>query len=601
MGVWEHSQLMPRPNPRPRIAGAVVGWGALWGACLGFLLVAPLLLRSHHFPPMSPGQWLLVDGVLLGWFTALGVGLTFYSHLVFFAAVTLRSRPLRHETLAYGLATGPLLVIAYFAATVLIHWVVFRDLVTLNALRSTTGLVTFILSSVAATLAYRLLSRQSSLAALTMLRSSLILGTLLGVALLPGRSSGIQHQAPVVAASLRQVAAHMVSSRTPLLVVGIDGANWQTLAPLIAQGRLPTIAGLMRDGMSGDIESLWPPYWSAPAWAAILSGFPREDTGIFEDLAGAASGLPRFQVSLSLDPRIELLMFGERLLLSAGAVDISHMRRENLARPPFWEYLSRSGIKTAVIRFFFSFPADGQADLVISNWAGQDEFARLGVRTAATSGLAAPAEEAHHLLASFTDGHVFDRTVLLSMVGRPDWPTPRDAVVNPIELLADAIDIDQRSVDAAVALLRRHPDTRVVALYLGGNDSVSHAFWQYRFPDAFGETPPTSDDVRVLGPVIDRYWEYLDHNLARVIAEFPAMPNVLVLSDHGQESSQIRPLWKGQHSARGVFVASGPDIPAAPSRISVSYFDVAPTIFQIMGLESPSGMPGRSLITPAEK
>ena len=35
---------------------------------------------------------------------------------------------------------GPLLVITYFAATALIHWVVFKDLVTLNALRSTTGL-----------------------------------------------------------------------------------------------------------------------------------------------------------------------------------------------------------------------------------------------------------------------------------------------------------------------------------------------------------------------------------------------------------------------------------------------------------------------------
>jgi hypothetical protein len=593
---------MPRPDPRLRIVGAVVGWGGLWGACLGFLLVAPLLLQSHHFPAMSAGQWLIVDGVLLGCFVALGVGLTFYSHLVFLAAVTtLRRRPLRHHALAYGLATGPLLVVTYFAATALVHWVVFKDLVTLNGLKSTTGLITFIVASVAATLAYRLFSRRSSLEPVTILRSSLILGTLLGVALLPGRSTRIEHQAPVVATSLRHLAADMVSSRTPLLVVGIDGANWQTLAPLIAQGRLPTIAGLMRDGMSGDVESLWPPYWSSPAWAAILSGFPREDTGIFEDLAGAARGLPRFQISLSLDPRIELLTFAERLLLSAGALEISHMRRENLSRPPFWEYLSRSGIKTAVIRFFFSFPADGQADLVISNWAGQDEFARLGVRTTATSGLAAPVEETHHLLASFTDGHVRDRTLLLSMVERPDWPTPRDAVVNPIALLADAIDIDQRSVDAAVALLRRHPDTRVVALYLGGNDSVSHAFWQYRFPDAFGKTAPTSDDVRVLGPVIDRYWDYLDSNLARMIAAFPATPNVLMLSDHGQEASQIRPLWKGHHSARGVFVASGPDIPRAPTRIGVSYFDVAPTIFQIMGLEKPSGMPGRSLITPAEK
>ena len=427
-----------------------------------------------------------------------------------------------------------------------------------------------------------------------MLRSGLILGTLLGVALLPGRSTGIEHQAQVVATSLRHLATDMVSSRTPCWSLA-------SMAPIADTGTADH-AGQASDNRR--LDARWNVRRPREPLATLLVG--ASVGGHSERVSARGHGHLRgsrrrgtraatIQVSLkSQSPHRTAHVCGTLAAQRRRRGHQPHAAGESGTSPFSGDLLSGSGIKTAVIRFFFSFPADGQADLVISNWAGQDEFARLGVRTAATSGLAAPAEEARHLLASFADDHVLDRTLLLSMVERPDWPTPRDAVVDPIAMLKDATDIDQRSVDAAVALLRRHPDTRVVALYLGGNDSVSHAFWQYRFPEAFGETAPASTTCESSARSSIGSWDYLDRNLARVIAEFPATPNVLVVSDHGLESSRIRPLWKGQHSARGVFVASGPDIPRAPTRISVSLFDVAPTIFQIMDLEKPSGMPGRS-------
>lgn len=580
---------------RVRIIGPVLGWGSLWGACLGFLLIAPLLLRSHHFPAMTPRQWLVVDGVLLFAFTALGAALSFYSRLVFLAAAARSRPPLRDPALAYGLAAGPLLVVAYFAATALVHWIVFKDLATLGSVRLTPVLAVAVASIIVLTMLYRLLCRLPASQAVAVVVTLLLSGALVGAALLPGRSGSTDRRALVVAEALPVVSVAHSTAQTPLLVVGVDGANWQTVRPLIAQRRLPTIARLIDSGMHGDVEGAWAPYWSSPAWAAILTGFAREETGIFEDLAGKAPGLPGFQVSLSLDPRIELLVFAERLLLGAGALEISHMRRDHLARPPFWEFLSRSGITTAVIRFFFSFPADGQADFVISNSVGADEFALLGVRSTATTGLVSPAAESRALMASFADDGVNDASRLSPFVVDPTWPTPRDAVVNPIAMLADAVDIDQRSFNAARSLLKRHPDTRVVALYLGGNDPVSHAFWQYRFPDSVAGAAPAVEDVRVLGPVIDRYWEFLDRQIGLVIEAFPSTPNVLLLSDHGQEASEVRPLWKGQHSARGVFVASGPDIPSRTESIGVSYVDVAPTIFQIVGLQKPREMTGRAV------
>jgi hypothetical protein len=85
----------------------------------------------------------------------------------------------------------------------------------------------------------------------------------------------------------------------PLLFVGIDGATWRVLEPLMQSGAAPTLRSIRDRGTYGDIEALWPPYWSGAAWASILTGLPRESTGVYEDLAAVAPGLPPFEVSLS--------------------------------------------------------------------------------------------------------------------------------------------------------------------------------------------------------------------------------------------------------------------------------------------------------------
>src|SRR5262245_27878161 len=62
-----------------------------------------------------------------------------------------------------------------------------------------------------------------------------------------------------------------VRTHSPLLVIGIDGGTWRVLQPLIDQGRTPTFARIA-GSIRGTVEALWPPYWSTPAWGAILTG-----------------------------------------------------------------------------------------------------------------------------------------------------------------------------------------------------------------------------------------------------------------------------------------------------------------------------------------
>jgi arylsulfatase A-like enzyme len=91
----------------------------------------------------------------------------------------------------------------------------------------------------------------------------------------------------------------------------------------------------------------------------------------------------------------------------------------------------------------------------------------------------------------------------------------------------------------------------------------------------------------------------LDAQLARLIAAFPTAPNVLVVSDHGQEAAaaSTMSLWKGWHSSRGVFMAAGPDIGARHDDLAVSYFDIVPTMLDLLSFEMPSDLSGGSLLT----
>jgi predicted AlkP superfamily phosphohydrolase/phosphomutase len=132
-------------------------------------------------------------------------------------------------------------------------------------------------------------------------------------------------------------------------------------------------------------------------------------------------------------------------------------------------------------------------------------------------------------------------------------------------------------------------------VYFGGFDTICHAFWQYRFPEQFPD-PPSQEDISRLGPVIDQYLEFLDGRIGRLISSFPVPPNVLIVSDHGHEANHDYPLWKGWHSATGIFIAAGPDVPFRTDSLAVSYYDIVPTVLDLEGLATPAGVSGRSLV-----
>ena len=66
-----------------------------------------------------------------------------------------------------------------------------------------------------------------------------------------------------------------------LLVLGLDGATWDVMTPMMEQGELPHLARLVAEGASGPLLSTIPPV-TAPAWSSFMTGLNPGKHGIFQ-------------------------------------------------------------------------------------------------------------------------------------------------------------------------------------------------------------------------------------------------------------------------------------------------------------------------------
>ena len=67
----------------------------------------------------------------------------------------------------------------------------------------------------------------------------------------------------------------------PVLVLALDGATFDVIRPLAAQGRLPNLAAWMKQGRAGGLASTTPPV-TFPAWSSFMTGLAPADHGIFD-------------------------------------------------------------------------------------------------------------------------------------------------------------------------------------------------------------------------------------------------------------------------------------------------------------------------------
>ncbi len=165
--------------------------------------------------------------------------------------------------------------------------------------------------------------------------------------------------------------------------------------------------------------------------------------------------------------------------------------------PALWNMLTKVGRRVAVLGYWGSWPAEEVNGVVVSDRALLD----LPSRVSPPSYLPR-----------------FEQAV---------EEARRDPGLFRIEDEAELR--DAAGSRAAVGLAGQGYDLLLV--YFRSTDIVSHAYWKYYEPEAFGGVDPR--ELELYGDRVPKVYEAVDQEIGRILAAAPRNANVMILSDHG--------------------------------------------------------------------
>jgi predicted AlkP superfamily phosphohydrolase/phosphomutase len=258
---------------------------------------------------------------------------------------------------------------------------------------------------------------------------------------------------------------------TKLLIIGLDGATLDLIKPWAAEGKLPTLARLMQDGVTGDLESTLPPVTS-PAWPTFMTGKNPGKHGVFDFIR----------------PR-------------AGTFDM--VNASQIKGKLLWEILSEAGYSVGVLNVPITYPPRKVNGYMVPGLLSPDQG-----KTVYPPDLLKPyeAELGKYRLT----------------------PNVQYKAGNEDEFIADLHDLIDTQLRYALRLIKDLP-TDVLMLHFLATDNGSHALW--RFMD---KTHPRHDPALAAkyGDALLKVYQHLD-DAVRQVQEAAGQPNTIVMSDHG--------------------------------------------------------------------
>jgi len=106
-----------------------------------------------------------------------------------------------------------------------------------------------------------------------------------------------------------------------LLIVGWDGATWDYINPLLAQGDLPNLAALLGRGVRVTLRSTIPPYTNI-AWPSMVTGLSPAQTGIYDAVRTSPGSYDRIPTNLGGFRGVPIWNWANRFGRRAGVLNV---------------------------------------------------------------------------------------------------------------------------------------------------------------------------------------------------------------------------------------------------------------------------------------
>jgi predicted AlkP superfamily phosphohydrolase/phosphomutase/tetratricopeptide (TPR) repeat protein len=360
-----------------------------------------------------------------------------------------------------------------------------------------------------------------------------------------------------------------------VLLIGWDAADWHLIHPLIEAGQMPVLQRLIEYGTSGQIATLQP-VLSPILWNSIATGKHADKHCILGFVEPTADG-----------------------------GNVRPVQSTSRRAKALWNILSQHGLRTSVVNWFASHPAEPIAGTVLTNRFANLALGPDGDLEPLPPGTVHPPE----LLDAAEDLRVHPGEITLKQLRpfftrdhRPDARDPR--FWSLAQTLAQCATIH----NAATWLAARN-DWDLLAVYYDSIDHTGHGFIEYH-PPAMAHV--SAEDAAVYGDVVNGMYRFHDRMLGRLLDLAGPESTVLLLSDHGFYSDHLRPAVREDllepakkfgpemnpvswHRPHGIFVAAGRAIKHDELIHGASLLDIAPTVLTLLGLPWGADMDGRPL------
>jgi hypothetical protein len=337
--------------------------------------------------------------------------------------------------------------------------------------------------------------------------------------------------------------ATLARSSHPVIFIGLDGGDWQLLDDYIAQGTMPNLARLVREGASGMLETEHPPL-SPLLWTTMMTGVSPLEHQVLD--------FTRFNpVTGSKEP-------------------ITSTERK---APAIWNMATMAGRRVAVFGLWATYPAEPVRGVMVSDRL----FTFLFAETTSPPGTVYPPSRETWARAAVSQAEAaVDLTAMrryLPWITQADYESlvrESDPYSKPPSALRRMLVETEVYRRLAVDLLSGGHVPDLTIIYIQGTDIVGHVFAPFAPPKQ-----PKIDqrDYDRYHDVPARYFASIDRFLGDVIRIADAVHATIVIgSDHGFQWKQGRPenvssfavataaKW---HRAEGIYLVRGEGI--APS------------------------------------
>ncbi len=263
-----------------------------------------------------------------------------------------------------------------------------------------------------------------------------------------------------------------------VLVIGIDGATFRLMRPLMQNGYMPFLCEVEQRGALGTLETIYPPV-TAPAWSSFMTGKNPGKHGVYEFLHRKRGTLEQIPVNAG--------MLGSQTL---------------------WEMMSHAGKRMVVVSVPLCYPP-----FPVNGTLMSDFLAPKGARD-----LSYPPELLKEVEDQFGEYLLYHKQVYT-----------KDNVGNVLAELEEHTEYRQR---VAEYLLKRDAwDFAMV--YFEGTDRLQHELWHVIDP-----TSPMHDQAEAAqyAERTRNYYRVLDNDVRKLVELAQAQDpdtQVILMSDHG--------------------------------------------------------------------